>query len=55
MSWLLRSTADGHTHCGKLRDDGLVVASCGAVFVPKPLAYGRMSFRGEPLDPAPLP
>jgi hypothetical protein len=51
MSWFLRSAADGHNHCGKLRDDGLVVASCGAVFVSKPLAYGRISFRGEPLDP----
>ena len=51
MSWYLRSMADSDTHRGELCGDGLVIAQCGAVFTPKPLAFGRVALRGQPPDP----
>lgn len=51
ISWYLRSMADYDTHYGKLRQDGIVKAECGTEFLPRILAFGRVSLPGTPPDP----
>ncbi len=36
QAWYLRSLGDHDTHRGELREDGLVLARCGAIFTPRP-------------------
>ncbi|MDQ4103776.1 MAG: hypothetical protein M3186_08740 [Actinomycetota bacterium] len=49
--WFLRSGADHDPHRGLLLPDGTVKAVCGQKFQPRPLAYGKLAFNGDPLDP----
>lgn len=62
LTWFLRSLGDHDTHQGQLRDDGSVIACCGASFIPRPtlkvvgpppgnLAIGELALRGSPSDP----
>ncbi|MGH3975002.1 MAG: hypothetical protein ACRDS9_16980 [Pseudonocardiaceae bacterium] len=62
MSWYLRSLGNQDTHQGQLRDDGAVLALCGALFTPRPtlqvvgpppgtLVTGDLALRGSPPDP----
>lgn len=62
MSWYLRSRGDQDTHQGQLRDDGTVLALCGARFTPRPtlriagpapgeLVEGPLALKGNPPDP----
>jgi hypothetical protein len=62
LTWFLRSLSDHDTHRGELRDDGSVLAHCGASFTPRPtlkvigpppgtLATGQLALRGSPPDP----
>ncbi len=61
MSWYLRSLGDHDTHHGSLREDGIVVARCGALFTPRPtwrvvglppvLVTGGLALTGKPPDP----
>ncbi|MGH3709875.1 MAG: hypothetical protein ACRDRQ_17600 [Pseudonocardiaceae bacterium] len=50
MTWYLQSTSDRDTHHGELGADGMVAASCGVRFAPRPLPYGRVSLPGYPQD-----
>lgn len=52
MTWFLRSIGDHDTHRGELACDGIVTASCGATFIPRPLPHGRVSLPGYPYDRA---
>jgi hypothetical protein len=62
VSWYLRSLGDHDTHRGELNQDGLVLASCGAVFTPRPtlrvvgpppgeLVAAGPALKGSPPDP----
>ncbi|MGH3825279.1 MAG: hypothetical protein ACRDRA_20935 [Pseudonocardiaceae bacterium] len=62
MTWYLRSLGDQDTHYGILGADGIVVARCGASFIPRPtlkvvgpppgtLATGGLALKGRPPDP----
>ncbi|MGH3751246.1 MAG: hypothetical protein ACRDRP_00855 [Pseudonocardiaceae bacterium] len=62
LTWYLRSLGDHDTHCGRMRDDGTVLARCGASFIPRPtlkvvgpppgtLVTGGLALRGSPPDP----
>ncbi|MGH3823625.1 MAG: hypothetical protein ACRDRA_12475 [Pseudonocardiaceae bacterium] len=62
LTWYLRSLGDHDTHCGLMRDDGTVLARCGALFTPRPtwrvegpppgqLVTGGLALRGSPPDP----
>ncbi len=62
LSWYLRSLRDHDTHRGSLRENGMVLARCGASFTPRPtltvigpppgqLATGDLALPGRPPDP----
>lgn len=62
LTWYLRSPGDHDTHRGRMRDDGTVLARCGALFTPQPtltvvgpppgqLATGGLALPGNPPDP----
>jgi len=62
VSWYLRSFADLDTHYGFMREDGTVLARCGALFTTRPtlrivgplpgtLATGDLALKGSPPDP----
>ncbi|MDQ3765506.1 MAG: hypothetical protein M3460_29925 [Actinomycetota bacterium] len=62
LRWFLRSLGDHDTHHGRLRDDGTVLAHCGALFTPRPtlrivgpppgtLVTGDLALKGKPPDP----
>lgn len=62
LLWFLRSLGDHDTHRGRMRDDGTVLACCGALFLPKrtlkvvgpppgQLVTGDFALRGNPPDP----
>lgn len=62
MSWYLRSLRDHDTHRGELREDGTVMARCGASFTPRltlqvtgpppgELTEGPLALKGNPPDP----
>jgi hypothetical protein len=61
-AWYLRSLGDHDTHRGELNQDGLVLAACGAVFMPRPtlkvvgpppgeLVAAGPALKGNPPDP----
>ena len=62
LRWFLRSWGDHDTHHGFKREDGAVLARCGALFTPRPtlrivgpppgtLATGDLALKGSPPDP----
>jgi hypothetical protein len=62
VTWFLRSLRDHDTHRGLLRDDGTVLAQCGARFSPRPtlrvvgqspgkLVAAGPALKGNPPDP----
>lgn len=62
LTWYLRSVGDHDTHCGRMCDDGTVLARCGALFAPRPtlqvvgpppgqLVTGPPALKGSPSDP----
>lgn len=62
MTWYLRSLGDHDTHCGDLRADGTVLASCGVSFTPRltlrvagpppgELVAAGPALKGKPPDP----
>ncbi|MGH3974081.1 MAG: hypothetical protein ACRDS9_12280 [Pseudonocardiaceae bacterium] len=62
LIWYLRSLGDHDTHHGRMRDDGTVLARCGALFTPRPtlrvvgpppgqLVPGGLALRARPPDP----
>ena len=62
LSWYLRSLSDQDTHQGSIREDGTVLARCGALFTPRPtlkvvgsppgeLVTGELALKGHPPDP----